>query len=60
MLNLRDRLILLLNEEGTAQKFIARKTGINEGYLSRFKNGQVELGVTDSRELDRFLESRGH
>lgn len=58
---LRDRLIHFLKVEGVNQKHIAIKTNINQGLLSRFKNERVdELGIVDTKSLDKFLLSKGY
>ena len=57
---LRSRLHSLLASEGTTQKFIARKLGINISILSLFKNGKADLDELDSEMLDGFLKSKNY
>lgn len=57
---LRNRLLDIINAEGVNQKHIARKTGINESLLSRFKNKKCDLDFWDEESLDKFLMSKGY
>ncbi len=57
---LRSRLHSFLASEGTTQKFIARKLGINISILSLFKNGKTDLDELDFEMLDGFLKSKNY
>lgn len=57
---LRSRLHSFLVSEGTTQKFIARKLGINISILSLFKNGKTDLDELDFEMLDGFLKSKNY
>lgn len=57
---LRSRLHSFLASEGTTQKFIARKLGINISILSLFKNGKTDLDELDFEMLDGFLKSKSY
>lgn len=57
---LRKRLLDIIKIEGVNQKHIAKKTGIPESLLSRFKNNRCDLGLFDRENLDGFLSSKGY
>lgn len=57
---LRERLLKIIRYEGVNQKFIAKRTKISEGLLSRFKNNKAELDLIDSESLDKYLLSKGY
>ena len=57
---LRDRLLQFIYAEGVNQKYIAKKTRINEGLLSQYKNCKHNLGLLDRESLDKFLASKGY
>ena len=57
---LRERLLSLIENEGTTQKFIAKQTKISESMLSLFKNGKSKLMLLDKERLDKYLISKGY
>ncbi len=57
---LRERLLQFICSEGVNQKYIAKKTRINEGLLSQYKNCKHDLGLLDRESLDEFLTSKGY
>ena len=57
---LRERLLQFICEEGVNQKYIAKKTRINEGLLSQYKNCKHDLRLLDRESLDEFLRSKGY
>lgn len=57
---LRERLLQFICSEGVNQKYIAKKTIINEGLLSQYKNCKHDLGLLDRESLDEFLTSKGY
>jgi len=56
----KDRLILIIENEGINQKFIAKRTLIAESTLSKYKNGISELKYNELERLDTFLKSKGY
>lgn len=57
---LRDRFLRLLDERGMKQSFISEKTGIPQQALSKFKQGDNDLGYCRKKLLDEFLTSFGY
>ncbi len=57
---LRERLLRFICAEGVNQKYIAKKTRINEGLLSQYKNCKHDLRLLDRESLDEFLASKGY
>lgn len=57
---LKTRLLKLIDNEGTSQKFIAKQTKISETMISLFKNDKAKLGLIERESLDRYLTSRGY
>lgn len=58
--NIRDRLNLLINNEGINQKFISTKTCISQPNLSKYRHGTYDLRYIELNILDDFLKSKGY
>lgn len=57
---IKNRLAVLIAEEGINQKHIAKKLEIAESSLSKFKNGTYNLPYSELAKLDTFLTQKGY
>lgn len=54
---LRKQLISAINDIGLKATAISKKTGILQSDISLFKNGKIELCLSDFEKLRSFLDS---
>ncbi len=54
---LKTRLNYAVNQVGLKAKNISEKTGIMQSDISRFKNGQIMLCISDAFKLQKYFDS---
>lgn len=53
---LKKRLLYATTEIGLKAKQISKYTGISQADISRFKNGQIMLCLSDAKKLNNYFD----